>query len=78
MAVDGIADSFIAALHKPPTLLPIASYERDILYLLERDPILVIVGQTGSGKTTQVPQYLLRGGWCANGKLIAVTQVGLR
>lgn len=34
----------------------------------------IVVGQTGSGKTTQLPQYLEQAGWCAEGKVIAVTQ----
>ena len=31
---------------------------------------------SGSGKTTQIPQYLQQGGWCEEGKTVAVTQVG--
>ncbi len=31
---------------------------------------------SGSGKTTQIPQYLEQGGWCEEGKTVAVTQVG--
>lgn len=30
----------------------------------------------GSGKTTQIPQFLEQAGWCEEGKLVAVTQVG--
>lgn len=30
----------------------------------------------GSGKTTQIPQFLEQAGWCEEGKIVAVTQVG--
>jgi len=54
--------------------LPIYSYKRDILYLVERHATCVIVGETGSGKTTQVPQYLFQAGWAPRGSTIACTQ----
>lgn len=38
--------------------------------------MVIVVGQTGSGKTTQIPRFLHEAGWCGNGKMIAVTQVG--
>ncbi|PKS10429.1 hypothetical protein jhhlp_002180 [Lomentospora prolificans] len=66
--------AFIPALYKPPELLPITKYEREILYLVETFPVLVIVGQTGSGKTTQIPQFLQKAGWCAGNKRIGITQ----
>ena len=75
MEESGVGSTFIAALYKPPELLPIASRRDSILYLVEKYPVTVVVGQTGSGKTTQIPQYLFKAGWCANGKSIAVTQV---
>lgn len=67
--------SFIPALHKPAALLPISKHHDSILYVIETHPVTVIVGQTGSGKTTQIPQFLYHGGWCNNGKSIAITQV---
>lgn len=67
-------DSFIPALHKPSSLLPIASHRDALLYTVETNPVTNLVGQTGSGKTTQLPQYLEQFGWCDNGKIIAVTQ----
>jgi ATP-dependent RNA helicase DDX35 len=70
-----LAASFIPALHKPPSLLPIARHRQTLLYLIETYPVTIVVGQTGSGKTTQIPQYLEQAGWCAEGKVIAVTQV---
>lgn len=71
-----LASSFIPALYKPPSLLPIARHREGILYLVETYPVVVVVGQTGSGKSTQICQYLDQTGWCADGKAIAVTQVG--
>jgi ATP-dependent RNA helicase DDX35 len=73
---EGGAESFIPSLYKPPSLLPIARHKDALLYLVERYPVVIVVGQTGSGKTTQIPQFLEQAGWCQNGKVIAVTQVG--
>lgn len=75
MADSDLASDFIPALHKPPSLLPIARHRDSLLCLFEQFPVVVVVGQTGSGKTTQIPQFLEKAGWCADGKLIAVTQV---
>ncbi|KAI1210337.1 P-loop containing nucleoside triphosphate hydrolase protein [Annulohypoxylon truncatum] len=66
--------NFIPALHKPSALLPIAKHHDSLLYLIEKNPITIVVGQTGSGKTTQIPQFLENAGWCSDGKTIAVTQ----
>ncbi len=77
MAVDfDIVTSFIPALHRPSSLLPIARHRQSLLYLIETYPVAIVVGETGSGKTTQIPQFLDQAGWCADGKVIAVTQVG--
>lgn len=77
MAADfDLSASFIPALHKPSSLLPIAKHRQSLLYLIEKYPVTIVVGETGSGKTTQIPQYLDQAGWCAEGKIIAVTQVG--
>lgn len=70
------AESFIPSLYKPPSVLPIARHRDALLYLVETFPVVVVVGQTGSGKTTQIPQFLHQSGWCQNGKVVAVTQVG--
>lgn len=67
--------SFIPALFKPPSLLPIARYRRELIYAIEKYPVTVVIGQTGSGKTTQLPQYLLEAGFANDGKVLAVTQV---
>jgi hypothetical protein len=67
-------ESFIPALHKPSSLLPIASHKDALLYTIENNAVTVVVGQTGSGKTTQLPQYLERAGYCNDNKVIAITQ----
>lgn len=71
-----LSRDFIPALHKPPSLLPIARHRESLLYLIETHPVVIVVGMTGSGKTTQIPQFLESAGWCSQGKMIAVTQVG--
>ena len=71
-----LLDSFIPTLHKPSALLPIARHRSSLLYLIENFPVTIVVGQTGSGKTTQIPQFLEQAGWCEEGSVIAVTQVG--
>lgn len=71
-----ISQTFIPALHKPSSLLPIARHRKSLLYLIETFPVVIVVGMTGSGKTTQIPQFLESAAWCAEGKMIAVTQVG--
>lgn len=68
--------TFIPSLFTPSSLLPIAKYRAELLYTIEKFPVTIVIGQTGSGKTTQLPQYLEQAGWCADGKIIAVTQVG--
>ena len=68
------AESFIPALHKPSSLLPIASHKDALLYTIENNAVTIVVGQTGSGKTTQLPQYLERAGYCNDNKVIAITQ----
>ena len=74
-----MADSeglYVSAAFKPVSLLPITRHERSLLYTIENHRVTVVVAATGSGKTTQIPQFLDRAGWCADGKMIAVTQVG--
>ncbi|KAH8163915.1 hypothetical protein CIB48_g4323 [Xylaria polymorpha] len=74
MADFDLGSSFIPALHKPAALLPIAKHHDSLLYLVETYPVVIVIGHTGSGKTTQIPQFLEHAGWCADGKLIGVTQ----
>jgi len=76
MTESDLGESFIPSLYKPASLLPIARHRESLLYLIETFPVAIIVGQTGSGKSTQIPQFLDQAGWSAEGKVIAVTQVG--
>ncbi|KAK9470990.1 P-loop containing nucleoside triphosphate hydrolase protein [Dipodascopsis tothii] len=54
--------------------LPIFRHRREILYLIETTPVVVLIGHTGSGKTTQLPQYLHEAGWTTDGLAVACTQ----
>ncbi|KAF5511398.1 putative ATP-dependent RNA helicase DHX35 [Colletotrichum siamense] len=74
MADFDLNSAFIPALHKPTALLPIAKHRKALLYLIETKQVTIVVGQTGSGKTTQIPQFLEAAGWCADGKVIGITQ----
>ncbi|GAB1739413.1 hypothetical protein NU219Hw_g4372t1 [Hortaea werneckii] len=56
------SDTFIPALHRPASLLPIARHREALLYTIETHPVTILIGQTGSGKTTQLPQYLAQSG----------------
>lgn len=71
-----VANAFIPSLYKPASLLPIARHRQSLLYLIEEFPVTIVIGETGSGKSTQIPQYLREAGWCQDGKLVAITQVG--
>ncbi|KAF2172945.1 hypothetical protein M409DRAFT_35405 [Zasmidium cellare ATCC 36951] len=68
-------ESFIPALHRPTSLLPIVRHKEALLYTVEKHQVTVLIGQTGSGKTTQLPQYLEQAGWCNDGKVIAPRRV---
>ncbi|OAQ61048.1 ATP-dependent RNA helicase DHX8 [Pochonia chlamydosporia 170] len=74
MADFSLDTSFIPALHRPAALLPIAKHRDSLLYVIETYQVTIVIGQTGSGKTTQIPQFLEKAGWCADGKVIGVTQ----
>ncbi|KAJ6853368.1 pre-mRNA-splicing factor ATP-dependent RNA helicase DEAH10 [Iris pallida] len=54
--------------------LPIAAVEKRLVDEVRKNDTLIIVGETGSGKTTQLPQFLFNAGYCADGKVIGITQ----
>uniref|UniRef100_T1KZS8 RNA helicase n=1 Tax=Tetranychus urticae TaxID=32264 RepID=T1KZS8_TETUR len=43
--------------------LPIYEYKDHILYLIEKNQVLIVRGETGCGKSTQIGQYLVDAGW---------------
>ena len=47
------------ALRKRMMALPVRSYEKQVLDLIERNTYSILVAQTGSGKSTQLPQLIL-------------------
>lgn len=54
--------------------LPIYPFKDDLLAAIKDHQVLIVEGETGSGKTTQMPQYLIDAGYCANGLKIGCTQ----
>lgn len=54
--------------------LPVRRHRQELLFLLERHPVVIVVGQTGSGKTTQIPQCLYEAGWTSAAQMVVCTQ----
>lgn len=54
--------------------LPIFEHKQQFMDQVNNNQIVILVGETGSGKTTQVPQFVVDGGFLKGGKLCAVTQ----
>ena len=68
-----------AAIQEVREKLPILGMEQEIMELVAEHDVLVLSGETGCGKTTQVPQFLLEGGYgCARvperAGAVAITQ----
>ncbi|OPJ82601.1 putative ATP-dependent RNA helicase DHX34-like [Patagioenas fasciata monilis] len=53
----------LAKIQKERAALPIWRYRERILSAVAENPVVVIAGDTGCGKSTQVPQFLLAGGY---------------
>ncbi|KAN0066232.1 hypothetical protein ACQY0O_000326 [Thecaphora frezii] len=68
------AQSATLGIHDARINLPIFKQKQQLLYMVEKHPVVVVVGQTGSGKTTQLPQFLMEAGWASFGHQIACTQ----
>lgn len=54
--------------------LPAYDSRQKLVELMQEYQVLILVGETGSGKTTQVPQFLIEGGFASKGRGIACTQ----
>lgn len=54
--------------------LPVHEARSRLLDSLELHQVVVLDGQTGSGKTTQVPQFLIDGGYARGGRIVGCTQ----
>lgn len=54
--------------------LPVWHVKKSLVHAVKTSPVLIIVGETGSGKTTQIPQFLLDGGFTSGNGIIACTQ----
>lgn len=54
--------------------LPVRAFRDTILKAVQEHQIVIIIGETGSGKTTQLPQFLLDGGYLASNGVCVITQ----
>lgn len=43
--------------------LPVAAFQENVVDVMRRDNVLIVAGDTGCGKSTQIPQFLLKGGF---------------
>lgn len=42
------------------------------MYSVDMNDVSIVMAETGSGKSTQMPQYLIQGGYTIGGKLIGI------
>jgi pre-mRNA-splicing factor ATP-dependent RNA helicase DHX15/PRP43 len=54
--------------------LPVYEHRDKFLELVKANQAIVLLGETGSGKTTQMPQFLVDGGFAMGRKCVACTQ----
>lgn len=69
-----LADAFASyerdaslAIREARRALPIMSYKRKLMEMVNNNVYSVLIGATGSGKTTQVPQLIFED-WCRRGR----------
>ncbi|KAI5070262.1 hypothetical protein GOP47_0014605 [Adiantum capillus-veneris] len=74
MAAQPYYSSGYMTIERQRQTLPAFKHRTPLLYLIENHATTIVIGETGSGKTTQIPQYLVEGGWSEGGRLIACTQ----
>lgn len=53
---------------------PIAGHRDEILYALEHKDAVIVLGAAGSGKSTQLPRYLVEGGWAKPPRCVVSAQ----
>ena len=53
--------------------LPVYKFRQELIDAVKKNQVVVVEGETGSGKTTQIPQFLVEGGFAEYG-LVACTQ----
>ena len=75
LRIDRASDHSFTGFQPPiASTLPISAHRRQILFALEQHKVVVIVGETGSGKSTQIPRYLVEGGWTGNNFQVVCSQ----
>jgi len=67
------SQKYYSILEKRKTL-PVYEHKQEFMDQVNNNQIVILVGETGAGKTTQVPQFIVEGGFLKGGKLCAVTQ----
>eukprot|EP01062_Namystynia_karyoxenos_P073017 TRINITY_DN6976_c0_g1_i1.p1 TRINITY_DN6976_c0_g1~~TRINITY_DN6976_c0_g1_i1.p1 ORF type:complete len:933 (+),score=278.37 TRINITY_DN6976_c0_g1_i1:67-2799(+) len=54
--------------------LPVSRLKQELLSAVAASRVLIVEGETGSGKTTQIPQFLVDGGFATPASGLVVTQ----